>query len=64
MAVVMLDRGGVISLGIATELFWVCTGITALSTLANAISPSRPERVLWTPVLVAMTGCAIALAVF
>lgn len=64
MAVVMLDRGAVVDLGLAEELFWICVGLTALSTFANAISPSRPERLLWTPVLVAMTGSAMALAVF
>lgn len=64
MAVVMLDRGGIIALGIAEKVFWGCIGVTALSTLANAISPSRAERLLWTPVLVLMTGSSVALAVF
>lgn len=37
-------------------------GVTALSLLANGISPSRPERRLWTPVLALMllSGGAVA----
>lgn len=36
--------------------------MTALSLLANAASPSRPERLLWTPVLLAMLTATLAVA--
>ncbi|MCC1492294.1 hypothetical protein [Cognatishimia sp. F0-27] len=30
---------------------WVSVGVTALSTVANALTPSRAERRLWFPLL-------------
>lgn len=40
-------------------LFWPALGLTLLSLAANAASPSRPERLLWTPVLALMTAAAL-----
>jgi hypothetical protein len=33
--------------------------VTLLSLVANAASPSRPERLLWTPVLALMAAAAL-----
>lgn len=38
---------------------WVTLGLVSLTTVANGISPSRPERVIWTPVSLAMLFCAL-----
>jgi len=40
-------------------LFWPAVGLTLLSLVANAASPSRPERLLWTPVLFLMSAAAL-----
>jgi hypothetical protein len=43
-------------------LFWPAVAVTILSLLANAASPSRPERRLWTPVLASMAVAAFGVA--
>jgi len=62
MAFVVLDRGGVLSAGLPPGLFWPVVGLTALTLLANAASPSRPERLLWTPILLGMFVSALGTA--
>ncbi len=59
MALVVLDRGGVCSTGLPSALFWPVTGLTVLTFLANAASPSRPERRLWTPITLGMVASAL-----
>ncbi len=61
MAIVVLDRGEVFSVALPPVLFWPVLGITVLTFLANAISPSRAERRLWTPVILGMLVCAVGL---
>jgi hypothetical protein len=36
--------------------------MTILTLLANAVSPSRPERMLWTPITPAAIVAAVSLA--
>lgn len=62
MAAAVLDRGGVIALGLPPVAFWLALGMSILTLLANAISPSKPERRLWTPVALAMTATALGVA--
>ncbi|NKX44456.1 hypothetical protein [Roseicyclus persicicus] len=62
MALVVLGRGGALSTGLPPGLFWPVLGLTLLSLLANAASPSRPERLLWTPVLLGMAASALGAA--
>ncbi len=59
MACAVLDRGGILALGLPGAAFWLAFAMTVLTLVANAISPSRPERLLWTPVIAAMTGAAL-----
>ena len=59
MACAVLDRAGLLEVGLPAIAFWLALAMTALSTAANAASPSRPERLLWTPVLLIMTIAAI-----
>lgn len=58
MAGAVLTRGGIGPLPLAV-LFWPAVILTLLSLAANAASPSRPERLLWTPVLALMTAAAL-----
>lgn len=41
---------------------WAAITISALSTLANAVTPSAPERRLWLPIVSLMLLCALVVA--
>ena len=41
---------------------WVLTGYLALGVLLNAISRSRPERLVMTPVCLVLVGCCLVVA--
>ncbi|MCA0045046.1 hypothetical protein [Celeribacter litoreus] len=58
MAGAVLARAGVAAAPLA-PLFWPALALTLLSLVANAASPSRPERLLWTPILFLMTAAAL-----
>jgi hypothetical protein len=62
MALAVLDRAGVVDAALPGFAFWLALGLTGLTTAANAASPSRPERLLWTPVLAAMSAAALGVA--
>lgn len=62
MAGVVLDRGGVIGLGLPGAAIWIVFGLTCLTLMANAASPSRPERLLWTPVIGLMAVACLGVA--
>lgn len=62
MAWVVLAKGGVITAQVPAALFWATVLLSVLSMIANAISPSRPERLLWTPVTVVMVAAALGVA--
>ncbi len=62
MACAMLDRGGALRLGLPDLAFWTALALTVLTTIANVATPSRPERLLWGPVTLAMSAAAIGLA--
>lgn len=61
MAGAVLSRAGIVAPTLAV-LFWPAVAVTVLSLLANAASPSRPERRLWTPVLASMAFAAFGVA--
>ena len=66
-AVLILQAAGVLSVlpdGFVDVAIWVLTGYFALGIVMNAISRSRPERLLMTPVVAVLAaGClVIALA--
>ena len=58
MAGAVLARAG-LGAAMLAPLFWPALGLTLLSLVANAVSPSRPERLLWTPVLALMAAAAL-----
>ena len=61
MAVVVLAHAGLIGLALPGWMIWPVLGLTLLTTLGNLATPSRPERLLWGPVTVAMSLCLIGL---
>lgn len=42
-----------------TVVLWVLVGLFAVATLMNAISRSRVERMIWTPVCAVLLVCAM-----
>jgi hypothetical protein len=54
----VLARAGIGAAPLA-PLFWPAMALTLLSLAANAASPSRPERLLWTPLLFLMAAAAL-----
>ena len=62
LSVSMLDRAGVLALGIPGLVFWAAFALTLATFMANAASPSRPERILWGPVTFGMAVCACLVA--
>ncbi|MBK0327043.1 hypothetical protein I5535_07030 [Rhodobacteraceae bacterium F11138] len=61
MAGTVLARAG-IGPELLTLLFWPTLALTLLSLAVNAASPSRPERLLWTPVLLLMAAAVLGVA--
>lgn len=62
MSLTMLERGGVIALGLPPVLFWLSLALTLTTCAANNFSPSKPERRLWGPVTLGMAITALLLA--
>lgn len=65
VAFLVLGSAGVLgdettSAGVAG--LWVLTGLFALSTVINFISPSKVERI-WAPVALVLTACFAVLAI-
>ena len=58
MAGAVLAKAGAVALPL-TQLFWPTFGLTLLTLVANAASPSRLERLLWTPVIALMAAAAL-----
>ena len=61
LGMIALDLGGVLDLGWPRWLVWPFLGITAMSTLANLTTPSRPERRLWGPIMLVLLISACVL---
>jgi hypothetical protein len=65
-AVLILQAAGTLSLlpdDVAGVAIWVLTGYLALGIAMNAISRSRPERLVMTPVVALLAGACLVLAV-
>ena len=65
VAVVLLARAEVVDVlpaGLVHALTWVLTGYFALGTAMNAVSRSRPERLVMTPVALALAVVCLLLA--
>jgi hypothetical protein len=65
VAWVMLARAGVLAAGrprLLRALAWAVVGLFAVGVVLNLISPSLPERLLWTPVAVALALLSLRVA--
>jgi hypothetical protein len=65
-AVLILQAAGRLSLlpvGFVGIAIWVLTGYFVLGIAMNAVSRSRPERLLMSPVVALLAVCCLALAV-
>jgi hypothetical protein len=65
-AVLVLEAAGALDLlpdGVAAVAIWVLAGYFVLGIGLNAISRSRPERLVMTPVVAVLAACCLALAV-
>jgi hypothetical protein len=64
-AVLILQAGGRLELlpdGLVGVAIWVLTGYFTLGIVMNAISRSRSERLLMTPVVTVLAGACLVLA--
>src|SRR3954471_11222359 len=57
------DLVGLLPDAVASVAIWVLTGYFVLGIAMNAVSRSRPERLLMTPVVAVLAACSLALAV-
>lgn len=62
MAWTILAEGGVIAAEVSPGVFWTAVAISVLTMIANIITPSRPERLLWAPVTIVMVAAALCVA--
>ncbi len=67
IALYALFAGGLVaaarrSTGAADVAVWVLTGYFVLGIGMNAVSRSRPERLVMTPVVALLAGCCLAVA--
>ncbi|MEL6645313.1 MAG: hypothetical protein AAFQ79_15385 [Pseudomonadota bacterium] len=63
MALVMAGRAGLVDWDPAAWAVWTTLAITVLAAVGAVMTPSRPERRLWAPVMVAMVVAGGAVAV-
>jgi hypothetical protein len=64
-AALLLSRGGVLPAGGSTAVVvgtWVLVAYLAVGVVVNAISRSRPERFVMTPLTLALVACALVVA--
>jgi hypothetical protein len=65
LAVVVLARASVLLPewhSTSTKLIWGVVAFSGLSTLANLMTPSKWERILWAPVAIGLTACSVFVA--
>jgi hypothetical protein len=61
-ATVIADRGGLLSVGFPDYAIWALAVYSTLGVLMNAISRSKPERNVMTPVALLLAVACFALA--
>lgn len=65
MALVVLTRAGVILdefYEVSTTAIWFVVVISLISAILNTITPSKKERVLWSPVTIIKLVCVVIVA--
>jgi hypothetical protein len=66
LAVLILQAAGALALlpdGVVAVAIWVLAGYFALGIAMNAVSRSRPERMVMTPVVTVLAAACLVLAV-
>jgi hypothetical protein len=48
---------------VARKLVWVVVAYSALGVVANSVTPSRWERLVWLPVVLTMLVCSLIVAI-
>lgn len=54
MALAVLSKGGAIGLALPNWSYYAAMGLTVFTLISNSITPSKPERKLWVPVIAGM----------
>ena len=65
LAMIVLARAGVTLTSMytmSTMWIWVVVAISGLSLVMNLITPSKWERILWSPIALIMTVCSLLVA--
>jgi len=63
-AIVVANRAGLVQTKYAPRwAIWVVFGVSTLSAIANVMTPSIPERMLWGPVATVMLISVVAIIV-
>lgn len=57
LAGIVLAQAGLLGARPPQWMLWTAAVITCLSTIANIVTPSKPERRLWAPIMVMMVLC-------
>lgn len=47
---------------VSEKAIWVVAAVSAISLVLNVMTPSKWERILWSPVALLMTVCSIVVA--
>ncbi|MCG6970534.1 MAG: hypothetical protein LJE85_12280 [Gammaproteobacteria bacterium] len=47
---------------VSEKAIWVVAAVSAISLVLNVMTPSKWERILWSPVALLMTVCSIVIA--
>ena len=47
---------------VSEKAIWVVAAVSAISLVLNVMTPSKWERILWSPVALLMTLCSIVIA--
>lgn len=62
LAAIVLDQANAISIGLPDWTIWVTVAVMTASAILNTITPSRIERLLWSPVTILKSLIAWTLA--
>ena len=65
VALVVLTRAGLIFenyFEFSKSVIWFVVALCAISAILNTITPSKKERMLWSPVTITLVACAVVVA--
>lgn len=65
VALVVLTRAGLIFenyFEFSKSAIWFVVALCAISAILNTITPSKKERMLWSPVTIILVACAVVVA--